>query len=153
MNDPLYPCSDDTPPLLQTVLRAAHLSLPNLHYTGQFLEMEGIDNEGLDNAGVPEDCQIILFARSSEGDAIPVEALHLEIYQAGTTRSLMLEYPEKRRYPILWLGQTAVWMDGDSGATVPRPHQGDRLEKMGRIILKALPQMELPSETNLLEFE
>lgn len=130
MEDILSYLDQATPSVLDIVLKAAQLNIPERHYTGKVVS----------EADDPDDCQLILFARNSNGDALPKQALNIEIYIASGQRSLMVEYPERPNYPILWLGQKAVWMDGDTGKTVLSPPMGESLEKMGRIILKKLAE-------------
>ncbi|MCM1983592.1 hypothetical protein [Lyngbya confervoides] len=119
----------DLPQLLQLVLDAAQRSFPQRRYSGQ-----------MTSDPAQEDWQLRLFARTLEGESLPQHTLNLEIYCVKGERSLMLEYPEQTHYPILWIGSSLVWMEGDRGQTVPRPPLGESLEKLGRMILKAMAE-------------
>ena len=98
----------DLPVILAIALRIAQLSFPELIYSGKVVS-EGDDMD---------DCELCLFARNALGDPLTQEAINLEIMKVGEQRSITAEYPEQEALPILWYGQHAVWMDGETGQTV-----------------------------------
>ena len=130
--DPLnnldIPKEPEIPFILEVALQISRLSFPNLIYTGQVVsESEDIN-----------DCELSLVARAPHGDPAPQASITLEIVRVGLQRSITVEYPGVESIPILWYGQHPVWMDGDSGITVPCPPQGIRVERFARGILKRL---------------
>ena len=141
IDDPLAefgPTNDDSLPLILAIaLRMTQLSFPDLIYTGKLVS----DSEDID------DCELCLFARSSQGEPLPNKAINLEIMRVGEQRSITAEYPEQENLPILWYGQHAVWMDGETGKTVTAPIEGIGLERLARGILTRLSEIDAASES------
>ena len=125
------PEDEAIPMILAIALNIAKLSFPDLIYTGKVVS----DSDDID------DCELCLFARDIQGSPLPQEAISLEILKVGEQRSITAEYPEQEIIPILWYGQHALWMDGETGKTVGAPMEGIGLERLARGIIKKLEEI------------
>ena len=125
------PEDEAIPMILAIALNIAKLSFPDLIYTGKVVS----DSDDID------DCELCLFARDIQGSPLPQEAISLEILKVGEQRSITAEYPEQETIPILWYGQHALWMDGETGKTVGAPMEGIGLERLARGIIKKLEEI------------
>jgi hypothetical protein len=105
--------------LLVQILPVVQRCLPALVYSGV---VEERDDEIL----------LSLRARDLNGNWLPVWDLSIEVYPSGQNPSLLLERPKHPRFPMLWQGQQAVWMDPANGEKVNRPDQGEALEAIAR---------------------
>ncbi|MGB7416292.1 MAG: hypothetical protein WA902_18965 [Thermosynechococcaceae cyanobacterium] len=124
----LFPTEEELPDRLKLFICAAQLAFPDLKYSGRLI------------SATAEDCQLQLLARDAVGHQLPEWTLDIEVYMAGTQRSLMIERQGQLDYPILWQGQYAVWMDAETGLKVERPAGGDAFEGLARRLMKKLQE-------------
>lgn len=124
--------NEDLPLILAIALQISKLCFPDRIYTGKVIS----DRDDIN------DCELLLLARTIQGDSIPQASIKLEVVKVGARHSITAEYSDLEALPILWQGEHAVWMDGDTGKTVSCPPEGRELERLARGILKRLESLD-----------
>ena len=80
----------------------------------------------------PDDLNVRIESRQSDGQRCPDRDVELEIYRSGDEVNLMLSWWDQPQRPMLWQGRHPVWMDSQTGQRCSAPTDAAQLEALAR---------------------